>query len=85
MTPLFLCCRPTVIFSLMVGDSEQCQKASTLLLEEHAIYIQPINYPTVPNGAERLRITPSPFHTDAQTDGLVEALVNVWDRLGLWR
>ena len=73
------------ILPLMVGDSEQCQKASALLLEEYAIYIQPINYPTVPKGAERLRITPSPFHTDLQIDCLVEALVNVWDRLGLWR
>jgi 5-aminolevulinate synthase len=73
------------ILPLMVGNSEQCQKASALLLEEHAIYIQPINYPTVPKGAERLRITPSPFHTDSQTDYLVEALVNGWDRLGLWR
>jgi 5-aminolevulinate synthase len=73
------------ILPLMVGDSEQCQKASALLLEEHAIYIQPINYPTVPRGSERLRITPSPLHTDSQTNYLVEALVNVWDRLGLWR
>jgi 5-aminolevulinate synthase len=69
----------------MVGNSEQCQKASALLLEEHAIYIQPINYPTVPNGSERLRITPSPFHTDLQIECLVKALVNVWNRLGLSR
>jgi 5-aminolevulinate synthase len=73
------------IVPLMIGDSEQCQRASALLLEEHAIYIQPINYPTVPKGTERLRITPAPFHTDLQIDCLVEALVNVWDRLGLWR
>jgi 5-aminolevulinate synthase len=73
------------ILPLMAGDSAQCQKASALLLDEHAIYIQPINYPTVPKGSERLRITPSPFHTDSQTDYLVEALVNVWGRLGLWR
>ena len=73
------------ILPIMVGNSEQCQKASTLLLEEHAIYIQPINYPTVPKGAERLRITPSPLHTDTQIDRLVEALVKVWDRLGLRR
>src|SRR5712692_1442459 len=76
--------RPTDshILPIMVHDSEQCQKASALLLEDHAIYIQPINYPTVPRGAERLRITPSPLHTDLQIDCLVKALVNVWDRLG---
>jgi len=73
------------IVPLMVGDSGQCQRASTLFLEEHAIYIRPINYPTVPRGAERLRITPAPLHTDLQIDYLVQALVNVWDRLGLWR
>lgn len=72
------------ILPVMVGDSEQCKKASELLLEEHSIYLQPINYPTVPKGSERLRITPSPFHTDSQADYLVKALVKVWDRLGLW-
>jgi 5-aminolevulinate synthase len=73
------------ILPLMVGDSEKCRRASELLLDQHAIYIQPINYPTVSKGSERLRITPSPFHTESQIDCLVEALVNVWDQLDLWR
>ena len=73
----------THIVPVFVGDPERCKQASDLLLERHGIYIQPINYPTVAKGSERLRITPSPYHDDTLIDELAEALVDVWEELSL--
>ena len=73
----------THIVPVHVGDPEKCKLVSNLLLWNHGIYIQPINYPTVPKGTERLRIAPSPYHDDGLIDALAEALVEVWQELGL--
>ena len=73
----------THIVPLFVGDPEACKQASDILLEEHGIYIQPINYPTVAKGTERLRITPSPYRDDGLIDRLADSLLRVWERPGL--
>jgi 5-aminolevulinate synthase len=73
----------THIVPVMIGDPVLCKQASDILLEEYQMYVQPINYPTVRKGTERLRITPTPFHSPAMMEGLRDALVEIFARLGI--
>ncbi len=73
------------LIPVILGDPVRCREAARLLLDEHGVYVQPIDYPTVARGTERFRITTSPLHTDADEEALVRGLADVWERLELPR
>jgi 5-aminolevulinate synthase len=73
------------IVPVLVGDPVHCKLISDMLLQDYGVYVQPINYPTVPKGTERLRFTPTPFHTDAMFDDLVRAMDTLWSRCNVKR
>jgi len=76
---------PSHIVPVMIGDAAKCKMLSDILLDEYGVYVQPINYPTVPKGTERLRFTPSPLHSDADIEHLVQALGKLWSQCALSR
>jgi 5-aminolevulinate synthase len=74
---------PSHIVPVMVRDPVLCKQISDILLDRYGIYVQPINYPTVARGTERLRITPAPYHSDEDIEALVAALSEIWTEMGL--
>ena len=76
---------PSHILPVMIGDAATARAVTDALMDEHGVYIQPVNFPTVPRGTERLRVTPTPLHSDDDEDHLLEALAAVWADNADWR
>jgi len=76
---------PSHIIPVMIKDPVKCKMIADYLMDEYGVYVQPINYPTVPKGTERLRFTPGPLHSDADIDHLVRSLSDLWSQCALAR